>query len=414
MTIPVLKRQSKTDGHLDTSTRASHLRLLTTPEEIEGVRAFWERHQTFIYADIDFYLYELATCPNVLRPYVLLLSNNNRPTCLLVARITQPDLDWRLGYLQVSPSHARSVEVLPHGLLGEPSEADLLAIAEKLLEPLQTEKVDFVFLKLAETETRLAQAIRSVGPGVGQDATTTEEVPHWTLQLAGTFEDFVKSRRKRARNNIRKIFERIESGQAGNVSVSCYRLPSDVPRAASEADSIAAKTYQRGIGVGLSNTPALRSAWQYEAKKGWLRVYVLYLNGEPIAFEQGLVYKNAYLGVFSSYDPTYHYYRPGHYLFLRILKSLYSEGDIRIYDFGSGAAAYKEQFGSHCIGEYELYQFAPTLRGRCLKWIKTFASSFNQKGKQISARLKALDAIKGYWRRKVAGASAPRSGKLDN
>ncbi len=397
----ILKQQIYPDWPSDTSSpsQASDLRVLTKPEEIERVRAFWEGHQSFIYADIDFYLYDLANCPNIFQPYVLFLSNNDGPTCLLVARIMEMPLDWRLGYLQVSPRRVRCLDVLHRGLLGNPCEADLIDIAEQLLKPLRTGQADLAIIRSVGTEIPLVQAIRSVALRERYDM-IMDELPHWTLHLAGTFEDFLKSRRGKTRQSIRKRFDLIEKALPGNLSIACYRLPSDVPRAARDAETISAKTYQREIGVGLRDTPALRSAWQYAATKQWLRVHVLYLNGEPIAFSQGLVYKNTYFAIFCGYVPTYQDYSPGHYLLLSVLKSFYAEANICIYDFDWGDEFYKMEYSSRCVGEPELYLFAPTLRGRRLKWTKALSSSLNRQSKKGLARLKVLGSTKKYFRRK--------------
>jgi hypothetical protein len=42
------------------------------------------------------------------------------------------------------------------------------------------------------------------------------------------------------------------------------------------AESIAEKSYQRGLGVGFANTPEVRKRLELESQKKWLRASILY------------------------------------------------------------------------------------------------------------------------------------------
>ena len=68
------------------------------------------------------------------------------------------------------------------------------------------------------------------------------------------------------------------------LSLEIIREPSQIERLFTDAERIASTTYQRALGAGFADTPERRALTEVALAKGWLRAYLLYVRGEPIAF----------------------------------------------------------------------------------------------------------------------------------
>src|SRR5262249_24075617 len=124
-----------------------------------------------------------------------------------------------------------------------------------------------------------------------------------------------------------------------------YESEADIDRVMEHAESIACRTYQRGLGVGFVANDENRQRFLVDAKRGRFRAYFLYLGEKPIAFFLGTLHKNVLYDNFTAYDPAHAKYSPGTFLFYKIFEELCRDG-IKAVDFGFGDAWYKAQFGN--------------------------------------------------------------------
>src|SRR5262245_60899868 len=319
---------------INTSADMAHsVRVLTTADELEEVREFWQKHQCYLESDIDYFLSEIALQKGALRPYVLVVTKSGRATGLLAGLLKEVPLDWRIGYMAVLRRTVRCLEVPYGGVLGDWSEDDRVAAATAVLSALRQGLADFAILQCLDAASVWHGVFREACPYISRDPVRVS-VPHWTLDLKGSFQEFIGSRGKKTRSNIRYYARRIEKAFPNCLTVKCYSGEDDVERAAADADTVASKTYQRAICVGLSNTDELRAAYRAAARRGWLRVYILYAREEPIAFWAGFVYRRSFLISATGFDPAFHYYEPGQYLLIKMIEGFCVEDTMREVDFG--------------------------------------------------------------------------------
>jgi CelD/BcsL family acetyltransferase involved in cellulose biosynthesis len=104
--------------------------------------------------------------------------------------------------------------------------------------------------------------------------------------------------------------------------------------------------------------------------KGWLRLYILYLEDEPAAFWMGTVYDRCLQGEHTGYDPAWSEFSPGIFLFLNMLDDLREE-DIHTIDFGYGSTQLRQTFGNLRCVESRAQIYGPTLRGIELNLLRT-------------------------------------------
>jgi len=75
-------------------------------------------------------------------------------------------------------------------------------------------------------------------------------------------------------------------------------------------------------------------------KKGWLTLFFLTFNGEPVSAVYGYRYREKIYGYLSGFDPEYSTYRPGYLAFGRLIKHGI-ENSLKEFDFMRGMEKYK-------------------------------------------------------------------------
>jgi hypothetical protein len=117
-----------------------------------------------------------------------------------------------------------------------------------------------------------------------------------------------------------------------------------------DAEEVAKKSYQRRL-----------ERLEYDAAKGWLAGYILYLDEKPSAFWIGSLRNGVFLSNYLAFDPACRHYSPGMYLMLKVMESLSSEeSHLRAdrIDFGIGDAVYKRRLSNYHREEALLHIFA--------------------------------------------------------
>ncbi|MGO9642820.1 MAG: hypothetical protein ACLP1Y_16115, partial [Candidatus Acidiferrales bacterium] len=109
---------------------------------IEDVRPIWTSWQSHPNADIDFYLTVLRSRPEVLRPYVLVLYRGDSPEAMLIGRIDQSPLEFKMGYKTLFKAPVRQLTLIYGGRLGDLSLRNCELLLCELVNSLRREKVD--------------------------------------------------------------------------------------------------------------------------------------------------------------------------------------------------------------------------------------------------------------------------------
>jgi CelD/BcsL family acetyltransferase involved in cellulose biosynthesis len=137
-----------------------------------------------------------------------------------------------------------------------------------------------------------------------------------------------------------------------------------------EIDEIARKSIKRQLGFGFFDTPQSREQLSVEATHGWLRIYVLYIEGKPVSFWKGTLYKGCLQADHSGFDSAWSAFSPGILLFLKMLEHLREE-EVETIDLGCMNVQL-----CHCFGKVQRMQahiqvYAPKLRAFRLNLLRT-------------------------------------------
>ena len=382
-------------------TSAEHsIRIIRSFEEVEEIRSFWEQQQWHPYTDIQYYLKFAEVHEGFIRPHVMVLSRGGQPETLVIGWIQKKRFNWKFGYKTVYKPQARCLFVEYAGILGANNESNCSALIEEIQNCLKRGEADFAYFKFIKHDSAIFSLTKEKPSFLCRDYFPYIN-PHWTLSLPGTYDEFYKSRTKKMKKTMRLNANRLKKEFGDNIHVKCYQLKDDVDRAIDDIETIAKKTFQRGLGVGFFDTPEGRTEWMFAAENDWLRVYVLYLNDKPCAFFTGYKYANIYHPEATGFDRDYQYYSPGMYLMMRIIEDFCADKDVDIIDFGFGDADYKRLYCDQKWNDAGVYLFAPTLNGIRLNTTRSLIAFCSHSAEKILNHFKMVRWVKKKWRQQV-------------
>lgn len=165
------------------------------------------------------------------------------------------------------------------------------------------------------------------------------------VEIIGTFEDYLKRRSPKSRQNLKRTVKRYMERNPGALEIATE--PDAMAAFQREAIAISRKTYQeRLLGSGLPDTSAFLHAMKEKASNGEARGYLLRDQGQAIAFAWCAARGNTLVYEVIGYLPQHADQSPGTVLLYLILQDLFALERFSLLDFGSGHAFYKESFST--------------------------------------------------------------------
>ena len=374
--------------------------VLRTVDELESIRVPWQSWPGHRDSDLDYYLTVLRSNPATVRPHILLARRNGVPDAILVGRLDNSHIDYRVGY-----SHWRihaSVLYFVYGALRGNTDADNCKLLVSAVQrDLGRGEADAAYLNLLRTDSMLYELTRQMPGFLTRDYNRMTQ-PHFSAALPASVDDLYRGLSPKARKNQKWQARRLLKQFDNDIRVRCFRTLSEIPELIADAEEVASKSYQRGLGVGFINDCTVRERLYCKCRHGWLRGYVLYLAARPVAFWIGDINEGIFHSDFLGYDPAFGEYSPGSYLVLNVMETFCggSEG-VTAVDFGPGAGQYKQMLSTRSWSESPLYIFRPSLKGYCLCAARTLAGGIDGGVKRALARTGLLARTKKLWRTRV-------------
>lgn len=191
------------------------------------------------------------------------------------------------------------------------------------------------------------------------------------VPVRGGWEDFKAQRSAKFRKVLRNKLNRIN--KAGKVEIHCHSEPGDIARTLNVIFGIGLKSWKHRSGLSISSTEANREFYTDIAERfsrlGFLRIWVLSLNGKPAAFEYQVVFKNRIHALTADYDEALGELSPGSVLEYAALENAFKTGALE-YEMGSGSSFYKLNWTGHIKKTISLSIYRETLRGLSLNAIE--------------------------------------------
>ena len=246
-------------------------------------------------------------------------------------------------------------------------------VVDTLLATLSTRRDwDMFALPKLRRDGKLLRALeRGLRDRYAWRVATSEVSPY--LALTGTWEEFVRNKTPRFRKTYRNIENRVE--RSGKVEVEEHRHVSPSDSVFAEMLRVSEESWKAPKGVAMATMLGaprfFRELTQRASANGSLHLWILRVDGRPLATEYQLRGNGVLHALRADYDSSMASLSPGAYLNAHIVRSLFERRDLNEYDMGPGAKEYKLRWAT---GEHELVGlevFAPTTYGRLLHRVQT-------------------------------------------
>jgi CelD/BcsL family acetyltransferase involved in cellulose biosynthesis len=158
--------------------------------------------------------------------------------------------------------------------------------------------------------------------------------PSYFIELGDSYDDYLRTKSANFRYKLKNTAKKMHAlGEVDFLGAQDFR---DFSEAYNAILTIEANSWKHKHGTAITSSEKqkefYRSLCQSAFDKGWLRLCILYLNHQPVAFEMGLVKGKKYYGVHASYDEKYKKENPGTMLLARYIEDLIRDG-IKEYDW---------------------------------------------------------------------------------
>lgn len=326
-----------------------------------------------------------------------------------MGRIDQTQLVVKFGYLRLPTPRMRLLTFVHGGLLGSLLDGDAEILVRRVMGGLAAGKADAAMFHCVPIDSAIYRAAASLPGFLWADHVTNPEA-HRIRDLSNIKGAFLASLPSRERTYQRQRQRMLLNDFGKKVRIDHFHNIADIDRLMTDAEAVARASYQRGLGVGFSATPGTRRRLEFEAKRGWLRGYVLYLDDEPSAFWIGTLTNNVFLSAYLAFNPVHGRYSPGSYLLIKVMEEMCEDlrgAEVARIDFGIGDGIYKARLGNQSWLESSVYIYAPTIKGLWVNALRTFACLATRMAKAILERGKVLSQVKRLWRRHSAAAGTP-------
>jgi hypothetical protein len=384
--------------HDDSSFRVEIIKEFT---DIEKLKPMWKSLQRHPNVDPDLFLLIAKHRKEILRPYIVVVCENDQPVSMAIGRIVDHHIECTIGYKSIFRPKLPLLMMLYGGYLGEQSERTARIIITQLLEALDRHEADAVFFNFLPTTSPLLAAANTV-PGLLCRGHINIVNAHHEMTMPLKQEDFFKNMNRKHRSNMKKKAEKLESDFPGNVSCTFFKAVEEVGRLCDDAESIANKSYHRGLGVGFVHDAESAEMLHSIAEQDRLLSPVLYVNNKPVAFIIGELFHDRYFLNYMGYDAAYARYSTGIILFIKIMETLCdSHPETKCIDFGFGDADYKQRFSTGTWDESSVYIFSRRIRPVLINIVR-LVILFVSQTLQGTLRKLALEArIKKILRKKA-------------
>lgn len=173
------------------------------------------------------------------------------------------------------------------------------------------------------------------------------------------------------------------------------------------AHGISQRTWQSDqLGLRIHNNAQELRFFTFLATQQSLRSYLLFVDEKPAAFLFGTQHKGLFSYEEVGYDRVFSDRSPGQVLLLQVLEDLLKDNSPRVFDFGGGAADYKQLFATTTSTSGNVWLVPPGLRPQlCLAYLRG-CRAVDRSARAIANKLGATTLLRQLIRGKHASAAS--------
>lgn len=372
--------------------------------ELETFRGLWQQWQTHPDNDIDNFLLLMKSRKDIRRPHVTLFSRGPQPVALVVCRVEQRRVNFRMGYKTIPGPAVTSLTVPYGGILGQCDDETGSLLLRTLRDELKRESADRIEFHQLPEGSPVLDAFDSA-KGAVLRRVRDDWTPHWRTSLSSDMDSFWATRSKNHRRFLRRMSNNLEREHPGKVQFSVVTEESQVQKMCEDIEEVARLTYLRGMAKGFIADDLHVGRLVHSARHGRLRAFLLSVDGKLRSYWVGSIYNGVFYAAYTGYDPAFAHFDVGQLLLLRSIEFLAREGHQHV-DFGLGTALYKERFGDTCWQERTVSFYAPGLKGATLVAALNLMAGGTKVVRRCLDKLGMEKLLKRYWRRRLAQAQS--------
>jgi CelD/BcsL family acetyltransferase involved in cellulose biosynthesis len=162
------------------------------------------------------------------------------------------------------------------------------------------------------------------------------------VPIEGSWADYLATRSKNHRRNIKRWTEAVES--LGKIQLQRYEAPGRWSEAFDAILAVDRQSWKQEEGSAITSRPweaaLYRKLLENASQANPVHLFILTLNGEPIAYDFGVVRARRYAALKTSFVDRLRASSPGIYMTMRVLQYLH-EHDFIEYDFLGEAQHHK-------------------------------------------------------------------------
>lgn len=380
------------------TTNQYTIRIIDTLCDLEFIRDKWEALQWHPHGDIDFYRLIITSRSEIIRPHVIVLYKNGHIENIIAGRVEISRLPLKIGYQTILNPRIRLLTIIHGGILGQLTSDKAHIILSQLRIILSQKEVEAVYFHVLDRDSILYDLVRDNSSHFSKYDSVFTRKHHRLVLPDNTSDPFVHLKSKH-RYWLRRLAKILENSYPNLVEYIEYTHPDDVDRLCQDVEAVALQTYHRAIGVGFEQSNEMLTRLRFQALKGRLFAYILYIQKTPRAFWIGTIYHNVLHLAFTGYCPSFKQFEIGTILLVKMIQNLrIKQPDIAAIDFGFGDASYKQKFGNKEWEEADLYIFGNTTRSRLINWLRTGIIYFSACIESIVQKYGLEARIKRIWR----------------
>lgn len=381
---------------MTTAIEEYHIQAVTSWEGLQKLRQDWEKHQWHPGADFEFYQLVIQSRRPLCSPCVFVVFKCDIIIALLVGRIEKAEILMRFGYAIIGSLNVRKLVLIEGGFMGSRTDVIWTHLLNFIAVYLAKQNLDLASLEnLGLNSFQHVVAKKNFGRNQLCPANAAE---HWLLQLPKTFDEFMASRSKKRRYWLNRLPRILDRDFPNEWQIVCYRSIAEASLFSEAAETIARKTYHRGLGVGFKSNDETIRRITMEAQRNQLCSYVLHIRNEPKAFWYCFRYgKTLYLAA-TGYDPVYRSYEIGTILLMKVFRD-HCNAETEKVDFGLGDAEYKQRFGTEHFPEATFWLFPNTAKGLYLNIVNSLTLFLNRSARSLLDRFNITQSLKTFLRR---------------
>jgi hypothetical protein len=328
-----------------------------------------------------------------------------KPDLFGSARLEDFPLRFSLAHRTLARPKLRGVVLSFGGIVGAAGAEDEQLVLNELERPLRTGEAEALVLRRLDyngSQYRAAKGRR--GPLLRLHG---QLVAHrWTAEKPESLDVFLSKRSAKTRQTMRRQDRRLERDYGDGLRLVRFERADQSDELARDLETVAARTYQRGLGAGHRGDAVDRALIELGLSRGWLRVWLLYLNGKPAAFWTGTTYAGTFLIGTPGFDPDHEKESVGRYTMFRMLEDVFSDERISRLDLGQGDAEYKQAFEPSRTDETDVILLARRPRAVALGMLSSAVSIVNGWGRRVVRDTAKGRKFEHAWRRRLTDGSS--------